>query len=184
MRMVIVLILLCLSVVSNADVLPAETRAGAEQQTGKEATAVAEEAPPDTIQSHGDTYISACTTSELKRIKADVLRFAGTRNPDNAWQVVNTMLCREDESAKRFILKHMPKTIAIVDSSYGEIDSKRIEASPDLLLRKNAWRATIEGVDAAHIEVSYYSNEACMGSFPVLFNGHAWLITKIETNCD
>ena len=40
MRMVITLVLLCLPVVSNADVLPAEAEVGAEQQARKEASAI------------------------------------------------------------------------------------------------------------------------------------------------
>ena len=191
MRMVIVLVLLCLPVVSNADVLPAEATVGAEQQARKEASATAVvEKSPAAINEHVyvDPNVYPCTPGELKLIKANVIQIAGSRNPENAWQVVNTMLCREDVAAGRFILKHMPKTIVFVNSELDEVDTERGEASPDLLLKKyEAEGLKVSDVsvneDGMDITISYTLVPSCIGSFWMKFNGRAWLITKISEGC-
>jgi len=148
---------------------------------------VAEEAP-DAVQEYVDTNNYACTSGELKRIKADVIRIAGSRNPDNAWHVVNTMLCREDEPARRFMLKHMSKTITFVQTGLDESDTQLIDASSDLLLGKHALELSLKVADVSvenigDIAIHYSLIPSCIGSFIIRFNGRAWLLTKIEEGC-
>lgn len=141
----------------------------------------AESALPS-LQQHGDTYLAACTPSELRRLRGDVVREAGSRNPQNAWQVVHVMLCLDDKSARRFITRHMAKTIVLTSYSLGEVESKRVSASTDFLLRKEAWGGSVE--ESAGVSVNYQKNAACSGTFFVKYNGQAWLITRINESCD
>ena len=134
------------------------------------------------IQQYGDTYVAACIPSEKKRLRNDVNRIADHRNPENAWQVIHTMLCRDDKGAGGFIIRHMPKTIVLENYALGDEESMRVTSTPALLIQKKAWGATIE--ESNDIAVNYIANEACLGTFTIRYNGRGWLVIKIKQICD
>jgi len=134
-------------------------------------------------------YENACHPSELERLRLEVLELAAGRAPEDVWQLISTLLCTSLNNAKieRMLKAHLPKKIRF--DFYGTGDSAKTVKliTPnvlDLMVKRKAWNARIDGYGRADMHLSYWSDEACMGGLDFQFNGQSWLIVGTGGACD
>ncbi len=133
----------------------------------------------------GTTYPVACSQGELRKLKAEIYRLSGKRSPENAWQVVSTLLCGEGEKAERFFRDHTAERVTSTVFGAGDekAAAKDVDGNRLLLVKKQAWGVAAGG-GPEEIRVSYWKNEACLARFDISFNGVKWLVAAVEEACD
>ena len=145
------------------------------------------EVAPMQITAYGDVYPSACLPKESARLKQEITRLAGQRNPAGAWALAKAMLCGTSPEAERFVLAHMPAQVQTSDASTddGPEGPQREAVAPHagLLCRGWAFGVTANGgVD--DIVVQFQSGEVSVGSFTMTFSGKDWQIVSLDSASD
>jgi hypothetical protein len=132
----------------------------------------------------GEDYDNACLKKELIRLHEDVVRVAENRNPDDAWQITKAWLCGVNDTAAATINRHSPKKILFTSQDVGsEVTKELRESGGGLAAQQQAWGASISS-EYLNLIISYQSNEACVASVVLRFNGDRWLIVESGSGCD
>lgn len=136
------------------------------------------------LHTQGEDYDNACIKKELIRLHEDVVRVAENRNPDDAWQITKAWLCGVDGTASTTINRHSPKKILFTSQDVGsEVTKELRESGQGLAAQQQAWDASILS-ESSNLIISCQSNEVCVGSVVLRFNGDRWLIVEFGSSCD
>ena len=141
-----------------------------------------------TLTAFGNAYPSACSAKVMKRLKAEFAQLAVERKPLQAWTLAHTMLCRRGKAAEHYALAHMPARLGSTDVSTGDADADNpprsyVPRSATLMRKGYAWDANLSDKDD-DLAVSFYSDEACIGSFNFRYTGRGWLVVEVGSACD
>jgi hypothetical protein len=143
------------------------------------------------LRIHGIDYPSSCDGVELAGLKKSVHGIAGPkRDPDQAWDLVETLLCREaNPSNVEFLRRHLPRRIMTSSHDTGDPEAvdRKEPASRELALKAMsqgaAWGASV--AQSGHdIEIMNRPNEACVNSSTLRFGGKTWLLLSSRNACD
>jgi len=132
-------------------------------------------------QQTGPVALTACTTLERARLKAETIRIAKGRNPEDAWIVAASMLCSEHAP-----INNMPKLV--LQEQYGLTD----RPGPDFVLvprseiRTFAGRAYGVTVERHKQDIRFHFQTAgiCNGAFALRPIASKWLIVEVGEACD
>ncbi len=144
--------------------------------------------PAATLTAFGNAYPSACSASVAKRLQAEFAQLAAGRKPLEAWTLAHTILCRRGKEAEHYALSHMPARLSSTDVSTGDTDADNpprsyVPRSATLMRKGYAWDANLGDKDD-DLAVSFYSDEACIGSFNLRYSGRGWLVVEVGSACD
>ena len=133
-----------------------------------------------------EILISACTDTELLRLKKDTDAAANMRRPDQAWKLVFTMLCGTGKASQRLIARHTPALVATESYGTGNEIGPIYYLQPRstvTLLKKHAFGAEVQSIDL-DIMVWYRPAGICTGGFRLRYTSSAWLIVAVGNACD
>lgn len=127
--------------------------------------------------------LNACSSSELRRLEAEVRHIATTQNPDEAWLVSKTMLCGWTAKDRRLIRDHTParylmKWVVIPDA--GRAMKSRDTIRP---MAGFAYGVRVEATES-DIGFSFTSDAISEGGFKLRYVHQQWLIVEVDEAVD
>ena len=127
--------------------------------------------------------LNACSSSELRRIEADVRKIAAAREPDEAWLVSKTMLCGWASKDRQLIRDHTPAKYLV---SWAVIPDEGRSMKPRSANRPMAGYAYGVRVEATEsgIGFGFTSGAASEGGFTLKYVHQQWLIVETGESVD
>jgi len=139
---------------------------------------------PKQLIAYGNDYPSACLPEEAARLRQEITRLAGLRNPAGAWALAQAMLCGREPSGDCLVLAHMPAQLRSTDD--GPDGTHRSWVARSAELRRQGWAigvSTALNVDD-DLVMSFQTDEASVGSFTLRFRGKEWLLVALGSGGD
>src|SRR5262245_54126781 len=134
---------------------------------------------------HDDTTLPpTCSSDEQSKLKSSIQKLAGSRNPQQAWNLVEALLCGEGKQAEAYVQQYRAKGLTYTSNDTGEREAvRKVGKNEALILQKQAWGALASG-GGDKIHVMYWRNEACVAGFEILFNNQKWRLISLGEACD
>jgi len=135
---------------------------------------------------HDDSTLPpACSSDEQSKLKSSIQKLAGPRNPQQAWNLVEALLCGEGKKAEDYVQQYRAKGLTHTSTGTGDERTavRKVGKHESLLLQKQAWGAQASG-GVQKIHVSYWRDEACVAGFEILFNNQKWRLISLGEACD
>jgi hypothetical protein len=139
---------------------------------------------------HGDDLPNSCSPSQKKKLQDFLTKQLNKNlNPDNAWRLIETMLCAEKTENNQQLIQHIvPSKIRLTTSASGDKDAIRwIKKDDDLIdtlmSKGQAWDAQFE-FTTNKVILRFAPNEACMRTRTMQFIKNKWSLIAISEACD
>jgi len=132
-------------------------------------------------QQAGHLSPTACTTVERTRLKAETIRIAKGRNPEEAWIVAASMLCSEHAP-----VNSMPKLVLQEQCGLTDPPGPDFVLVPRSEIRTFAGRAYGVTIERHKQDIRFHFQAAgiCNGVFALRPIASKWLLVEVGEACD
>lgn len=143
--------------------------------------------PPSTLHTGSGDLAVACASAGLAAMRADVLRVAGTRSPQDAWRLAQALACGTGPAAHRIVASHVRgRVVARIEPAPDEVST--VDANADQLrdgyLKGLAWGARVEALPDGRMSLQFSTNEICWAGATLRFEGKGWRVAELNGGCD
>lgn len=127
---------------------------------------------------------AVCSASELQRLQRET-RLLARANGANAWGVAKTMFCGTSDASRRYLKRHMPRKVLLVDLLAGSVAAagdELVESNYVPMLRGSAWDVRVAR-ENKKLVFEYKINDLCVGSFGLRYVHQSWLLVQTAETC-
>lgn len=144
--------------------------------------------PLPTLQRNNTYYESACTQRNLHKLKKSLGEIK-VKQKEQAWKAIVVLLCgAPTKSNQQYIATLLASKVerdvgGIDEDSPPEVISSNKLTTDDLFAHATAFGAGIADMPNK-LTITYYRDEACVGSKKLEFIGDRWRLTAVGFGCD
>lgn len=144
----------------------------------------AEVAPCPSLSIQGEPAACACSPAAWGELKAGLAQRSELARPQQLAALMHLWLCADGERAARRLQRRMPRHLPRKTQDTGEAEETHLVAREELRpLAGQAWNASWR-VDFDAVELSYWSNEACVMGGRFVFRAGRWSLVELGEACD
>jgi hypothetical protein len=144
--------------------------------------------PLPTLLRHNTHYESACTEQNLRELKKSLSEIK-VKAKDQAWKTISVLLCgRVTKSNRLYIAKLLKPKIEFTTGSIDDDPTPRLVKSSELTTDHLYAQGMAFGAGIAdmsnELTVTYYRDEACVGSKKLEYIENTWRLAGVSFGCD
>ncbi len=148
--------------------------------------AVAWPADIEDYHQRGVMHKNACSPAEKARLKKLTTQLAGRKQPQDAWRLLQSMLCGRTAAGWNYVRANTAAEVSIEDNTDTKDGTSSVSVQPAAAVepvKMNAWSASIERA-GDDIAVGYYEGGVCSSGFFLRRTASKWQVVGTTRSCD